>query len=274
MIKPSLKCILSCTLCTTVAQANLNPGDVLGFDFGSVEAADTNYNFVTKTAGSTTTTITNAIKLNDGSSSSVTFSVDGIQGSNTGNGQNIQGEEPASSVYNVYHDIIFDADGDNQFTFTFSGLDDSMLYSIFGGGKRNASLPTTWHVGDQSEEVTPVGNVTDLYRSFEQLTTDGAGNITFTVTDGEDAANAIFFSELSITAFSNDSTDITNADAQVLAAIEPSAHLAAINQLSASAEAAATEVALTNIQTLIQNKDERFQGLTTTEEYLEVINDI
>ena len=182
--------------CST-AQAAIVLSDVISIDFGGTATGAPNWNIFTDTPG-TSTSVPDLVRLSDGAGTGVVLTVTDSTGNGTNNSQGSGSADPT-----IYVDHIFaNSGGDDTLTFTFSGLNDSLQYDLFGGSFRdtaNANLfENTWVVGADSRVNTLVGGAVDNYETFTGLSSSG-GEITFTITDNADFQIASL-SELTITA--------------------------------------------------------------------------
>ena len=178
-----------------------SPGPVFGTDTSLAPAAGTNFNaFDTQTAdGATAAFVGQLIDLN-GASTNVGFSVTNNMGKDSGltgiGGQ--AGAAPFDDATigvdnyggaNVGNASRADAgtlpEGANL-VFTFSGLDDSLVYGVSGGylqSPPNDNFNTTWAADGQSATTANTSGLPDAgYITLSGLSTDGSGNLEITVT--------------------------------------------------------------------------------------------
>ncbi len=199
-------------LAGTTSQGAIIAGDVLVFDIGRTNAdvagAETvgNWNNVTGTAGAAASDITDAIRFSDGAGTDVGFRILAQEGGLSGIGGAVVGA-PATTAglsfvgsgaipTSAIQDVAFlsnqslgsSADSTNGFTFT--GLDDSLTYTVSWISSINAARDTlTWSVGGNNVDIDPEDNST-VY-SFSGLSSS-AGVLTVSididqVTNGETA---------------------------------------------------------------------------------------
>lgn len=221
-------------MATSTVSAQLAVGESIGIDFGTTgtvfgadsgvaPAAGTNFNeFNTQTEDGATASAGSLITL-DGSSTSVGFSITNNAGKDSGltgiasqagpapfDDATIGGDNyGAANVGNLTR-----ADGgllatedleagiaEANFVLTFSGLDDSLAYTVSGGylhGSPNDNFNLTLAADGQAVETLNTSGLPDAgYATLQNLSTDGSGNLEITVTR---AAVQLFISAVTIEA--------------------------------------------------------------------------
>lgn len=191
------------------SNAAIVAGDTIGIDlatpapvFGSTPnvapAAGTNFNaFNTQTADGATASagVGSLIRTSDGAAvAGVDFSVTNNMGKASGlTGVTGQAGPAPFDDATIYEDNYGAANVGNSgradfgnlpdganLVFTFSGLDDSLLYTVSGGYQHgNANFNTTWDIDGQSATTDNTGTG---YITLSGLSTDGSGNLEITVT--------------------------------------------------------------------------------------------
>ena len=188
------------------ASAAIVNGDVLVFDVGSSDSTTGgNWNNLSGPASSSSVTpVTDAIRFSDGASTG-----GGLVLASLGSGKvGIGGIDDVTDPGNfsspgfvgsgaipetAYQDLAYFSNEDGVNSFTFSGLDDSLSYTLsfisrVPTGFGRPSL--TWDIGDGQAMVSidPENN-TNIY-SFSGLNTDGSGKLAVTIPiTGSDTAH-------------------------------------------------------------------------------------
>ena len=269
MKKPFLLCACVCG----ISSAQFSAGDTIAIDFGNIAPGTEYFNQVNATG---TVTIADLLRLSDGTSTGASFTISGITGSNDGNGLNSQGVAPASTDATVYGDQVFSfvRNGQSLLSMSFSGLDDNLEFNVFGGGNRLASnVDSTWEVDGQIVTKTVGGDgYTNTYHSFDNVQTDGAGEVMISLYEAEGTGVAVVISELTLTAYSIDATDIANANSDALESVTTAANALALAQLEEDAITASQAGGLSAVEAAITGGNTSFQNLETVEEYVAAVN--
>jgi len=256
-----------------VCLAQISAGDVIAIDFGSVTAATANYNEID---GTGTQSVTDLIRFSDGSATGVGFTISGITNSTSNPNRSLQGEVPASSDPTIFQDFVLSNSGGSVLSMSFSGLSDTLEFGVFGGAALNLpTIESTWGVDGQTvTKLSEDGTNTYTYHSFDNVQTDGSGGLDISLSLAEESAtaNAVLLAELTLTAYSIDSTDLASANADALAAVTSEANALALANLQTDVDEAAQGVVIQNVETLISANDATFQNLETVEEYLAAVN--
>jgi hypothetical protein len=173
---------------TDPMSAGIEDGDVISIDFGDLYApATANWNQFLYDDTDGDSTLANLVRLSDGNVvAGVTITVEGIEGDHGGN--HVEGSGSSDST--IYADHIFaPGDGDDTLTFTISGLDANLTYTLFGGFKRaDFTVENIWTVGSDVRTNEYVGGYVDSYEKFTGLLPDANGELTFEITDLYDTA--------------------------------------------------------------------------------------
>ena len=203
-----------------VGGADLQLGQTAGIDFGATASTDPNTTWNSLNVGGDNSTPGSLLAFEtasigdlqdtNGAASGVSF---GLTNNSPfwvwdfGNGD--EGDGGIINDASVFGDGVISNDapgadkdltqGDDFFTFTFSGLDDSLAYDFVGGYSRtgNINFDGTWTAGGE-EIITDsmTGEAGGGFAMFSQLGTDGNGNLTIeltgeTIEDGSQAAHIV-----------------------------------------------------------------------------------
>jgi hypothetical protein len=200
-----LTIMLSMLLWSAAAGAAMIAGDVIVVNFTQTgNTVGGNWNEVQRNSGayfggvSDTTLVADLIRLSDGASTGIALDIDapdatGIGGLNANTGFSASfpqsGSIPNNAKVNLtYHGI--------QSTFTFSGLNDSLLYNLSflsahdnGSNDRN---PHDWVIqkGLANEASVSVDPDDNLVYTFLNIATDGSGQITLSSTTTSGGADS------------------------------------------------------------------------------------
>jgi len=193
----------------TWAHAAILSGDVLVFDIGidTNETLGVNWNNVSEVASAAAPTISDAIRFSDGAATGVGFRILAQEGGRAGIGGATVGAPattsnlafsgsgliPGSAIEDLGYmsNEVLGSSADSTNGFTFSGLDNSLTYTVSWITSINAARDTLdWTVGANTVAIDPEDNTT-VY-SFSGISTDGFGNLTVSididqVTNGETA---------------------------------------------------------------------------------------
>ncbi len=174
--------------------AGINAGQTIGIDFGSISPAAglnfNNYSDVTIADGATESFSGTLVDTDGSTVDGVGFSVQNNTGQATGRALASSGTEGYGLMTNstVYSDWLISnntsgnpLDAGAYLVFTFTGLDDSLVYDLTGGfDSNNDNFNATWSADGQSFTSDTTGDVG--YGTLEGLTTDGVGNLEIRVT--------------------------------------------------------------------------------------------
>jgi hypothetical protein len=187
------------------ANASVIVGDVIKIDFGSTATTEANWN--TSVISSTT----DLVRLSDGANTAVGLTIAEVAGGFPVNNDEVfvnGSAQGGSSVFEIYDDGLLAAGtGNDAFTLTFTGLDDSLTYNLFAGGlSLESDVGATWTISttaDGSTVQTTTYQNTDGYVSFTGITSVG-GTFTLNLNDISDAKSPaagrnIGLSELTLT---------------------------------------------------------------------------
>ena len=168
------------------AQAAIMEGDVIAIDFGATAPAEANWNQIS----SSSLSISDLERLSDGNLTGVGVTVT----LTAANGDFINNIAPGdaslgSTDASIYNDHLAanDLSVPDLITVTYTGLDDSLSYTLTGGMARggNASaFEQTYTVGGIDYHYTDSSGV-DAYAEYAGLSSSG-GVLTFTVSDYAD----------------------------------------------------------------------------------------
>ncbi|MDF7802112.1 hypothetical protein P4C99_21755, partial [Pontiellaceae bacterium B1224] len=165
------------------AHAAIIEGDVIAIDFGATAPAVANWNQISTSILS----IGDLKRVSDGALTGVGVTVSGASG-NFGN--NIAPiAELGSTDSSIYADHLAanDLAGPDLITVTYTGLDDSLSYTLTGGMARSGNTTAfeqTYTVGGIEYDYTGTSGV-DAYAEYTGLSSSG-GVLTFTVSDYAD----------------------------------------------------------------------------------------
>ncbi|WP_372796915.1 sulfatase [Pontiella sp.] len=181
------------------ARAAMTGGDVIAIDFGATAPAAANWNQISSTALS----IGDLQRLSDGTRTGV-----GVVVTLTGtNGDYVNNAAPGDSSLgstdtSIYNDHLAanNLTGPDLITVTYTGLDDSLSYTLAGGMARSgatAPFEQTYTVEEVDYDYTGTAGV-DAYAEYTGLSSSG-GVLTFTVSDYTDSDLASI-SQMTLTA--------------------------------------------------------------------------
>lgn len=178
-----------------------SPNPAFGTDPSADPSAGTNFNaFDVQTADGATASFAGTLINLEGDPTAVGFSVTNNMGKASGltGVTGATGPAPfddltiAADIYgaaNVGNSSRADfgtLDADANLVFTFSGLDDSLLYQVTGGYLQDApnnNFNSTWESGGQSATTANTSGAANAgYITLAGLSTDGSGNLEITVT--------------------------------------------------------------------------------------------
>jgi len=195
------------------AQAAITAGDELAIDFGNTAPVVANWNQIS----TSTLSIVDLKRLSDGALTGVGVAVT-VTSPNGNFVNNIApGAGLGSTDASIYNDHLAanDLGANDSITVTFSGLDDSLSYTLTGGMARSgntSAFAQTYTVGGVAYDYTGDSGV-DAYAEYTDLSSSG-GVLTFTVSDYEDTDLASI-SQMTLTAVPPpDSPSIELAPAQ------------------------------------------------------------
>ncbi|WP_308951303.1 hypothetical protein [Thalassobacterium maritimum] len=197
--------ITAMTLSLPVSAAIVS-GDVLVFDVGpSASGSETagNWNNLSGSSSSVSP-ITDAIRFSDGASTGVGLALSGLLSGKVGIGgiDDVTGPSNFSSPgfigsgaipETAYQDLAYFSNEDGANSFTFSGLDNSLSYTLSFISRVNAGTERpslTWDIGEgQASVAIDPENNTNIY-SFSGLSTDGLGKLVVSIPiSGSDTAH-------------------------------------------------------------------------------------
>ncbi|MDF7825976.1 PEP-CTERM sorting domain-containing protein [Pontiellaceae bacterium B12227] len=178
------------------AQADIVEGDVIAVDFGSVAPTVANWNQLSTSS----LTIADAIRLSDGAGTGVGVAMTlTAQNADATNNTEPTDTSLGSDDVSIYldHSAANSTGGsgvNDLITVTYTGLDDSLTYTLTGGMARAGNGSAAWQqvytVGGIDYEYTLVGGDTvDAYAEYTGLSSVG-GVLSFTVSDYEDSGLA------------------------------------------------------------------------------------
>lgn len=188
----------------TTSHSALIAGDAIGLDFGTA-VTDANFNAIAVT----TVTDLDAISVGTGAVTGTLFSLSSSSGGAstfTGNDGAHQGPTAPTDGFTAAQLNDWNAafSGTDVWTYTFTGLDNSLSYdiSIAIGHSTDANTTGGSFGGDLSGSIAIGANSTATHiSSFTGLTTGGDGTISFTYGDvGGESSIAPGFSALRISA--------------------------------------------------------------------------
>lgn len=178
-----------------------SPNPVFGVDSSAAPAGGTNFNaFDVQTADGATAFFEGTLLNLNGESTSVGFSVTNNMGKDSGltGIAGSLGPAPfddltiaadifgAANVGNANRADAGTLAADANLVFTFSGLDDTLLYRVAGGylhSSANDNFNTTWESDGQSATTANTSGESEAgYITLSGLSTDGNGNLEITVT--------------------------------------------------------------------------------------------
>ena len=197
---------------SATANADLIVGETLAIDFGTIAPTDgatsgiyfnqfdANNNGIPNDASLSFSALPGSPSLvtTDNRTLAADFTVLNESGRNTGVVTVLNGDTGPAPFDDstIFQDTIFANDGPftpldpgGFFEFTFSGLNDSLVYDLTGGFDNSVqNFDSTWSV-DAGNTVAGVSQsflsspgIDTAYQSLTGLTTDGSGNLTVTVT--------------------------------------------------------------------------------------------
>ncbi|MGD9419100.1 MAG: sulfatase-like hydrolase/transferase [Verrucomicrobiota bacterium JB025] len=171
--------------------------DSIRIDFGATAPASANWNAFAMVGS--TTTVSNLVRSSDGVATEVGLTVTGI----SGNGSNhlVGGGSTDATIY-VDHIFAQNESPDDTLTFTISGLDDSLVYGLSGGFRRDSNrFEHVWTVGTDERTNAYDGAVVDGYETFSGLVPSG-GQLSFSISDLDTGDDWASIAELTLTAAS------------------------------------------------------------------------
>ncbi|WP_372798335.1 hypothetical protein [Pontiella sp.] len=169
------------------ARASIIEGDVIAIDFGATAPAVANWNQIS----TSTLSIADLQRVSDGALTGVGVSV-ALSGTN---GDYIKNAAPSAGLgstdVSIYDDHLAanDLTGPDFITVTYTGLDDSLTYTLTGGMARStgpAAFDQTYTVGGIDYDYTGGGSAVDAYAEYTGLSSSG-GVLSFTVSDYTDS---------------------------------------------------------------------------------------
>lgn len=189
-------------------QAALGTGDVVCVDFGAT-ASSGNYNIL----NATTLMIDDVTEFNSGGLlTNVDVAVtSGNPRDLVGSVASTQGFEPMNTTdADVYSDSFGSVDGGSAdtMTITFTGLDDSLRYTIVGGNARASATPnasTTWTIAGEVAQNTGSATASDGYVEFQEVSTTSPGTLVIELT--ENGGTYVAVSQLALEATSGSGPD-------------------------------------------------------------------
>ncbi|WP_372796917.1 hypothetical protein, partial [Pontiella sp.] len=171
------------------SQAVIMQGDEIAIDFGATAPAVANWNQIS----ASTLSIGDLQRLSDGTLTGVGVTVT----LTSPNGNFIKNSAPGAGLgstdVSIYDDhLAANSTGtsgvNDLITVTYTGLDDSLNYTLTGGMARSvgpAAFDQTYTVGGIDYDYTGGGSVVDAYAEYTGLSSSG-GVLTFTVSDYAD----------------------------------------------------------------------------------------
>ncbi len=210
-------------LFSSSASGALISGQTVGIDFGATAPSDPSntWNVISVGGDANTpgladagTVVLGNLNSTDGAATGSTFTFQNNSGqiafdftvdSNVGNGSFINHASVLDAI--ISNDAsgagrVVEA-GTDTFLFTFSGLDDSLTYTLEGGYDRvitNNGFDAVWSADGQSFATGSNGSDGDGYGALTGLRTDGSGNLAISVTGTAAGASHITVSALTLTA--------------------------------------------------------------------------
>ncbi|MGJ8673055.1 cadherin domain-containing protein [Rubritalea sp.] len=214
----------------SVVEGKLLAGRSVGIDFGAIAPVDgSHFNHYSDTSienGATESFGDSGATLIDSAGnelSDVSFSVTNKSGKasftlSNGTGGNTELDDTSlytdcliandnAALRMIDGDALIDGSGDRgHFVFTFSGLDDSLVYNLTGGFyNNNANFNAIWQADDESA-VTNASS--DGYVTLTDLSTDGSGNLVINVVRASNANGK----HVTIAGLELEAVDHTNSD--------------------------------------------------------------
>ena len=168
------------------SQASIIEGDVIAIDFGATAPAVSNWNQIS----TSTLVIGDLQRLSDGAPTGVGVAVT----TSATFGQYINNVAPGAGLgstdASIYNDHLAanDLSAPDLITVTYSGLDDSLTYTLTGGMARSGNTTAfeqTYTVGGVDYDYTGTSGV-DAYAEYTGLSSVG-GVLSFTVSDYTDS---------------------------------------------------------------------------------------
>ncbi|MGJ8639186.1 MAG: PEP-CTERM sorting domain-containing protein [Opitutaceae bacterium] len=172
------------------ASAVIVDGDIIGIDFGNDDGTTTNWNNLGPI--NSNITIGNVARTSGGTISGVSFTSSGADGENSG----AEFSSSFSSIpVSAQGDWWFENTGGSGFTFTFSGLEDTLTYDlVIGAYNAEATVSpalensrTEWTAGGTTQ-TTVAASLSESYVTFSGLTSSGG---VLTITSADDSGNAV-----------------------------------------------------------------------------------
>lgn len=164
-------------------------GDVIAIDFGATAPAVSNWNQISESSLSDS----DLVRLSDGASTGVGVTVT-LTTDSANAGDYINNAVPLDASLGETDGSIFndhlaanDLSGPDLITVTYSGLNDSLSYTLTGGMRRTGStgaFEQTYTVGGVDYNYTGTAGV-NAYAEYTGLSSSG-GFLTFTVSDFSD----------------------------------------------------------------------------------------
>ncbi|MDF7825974.1 sulfatase [Pontiellaceae bacterium B12227] len=259
------------------ARAAIIVGDVVAIDFGATAPAVANWNQIS----TSTLSIGDLQRLSDGNPTGVGVTVT-LTGTNGDYINNAAPGDPGlgSTDASIYNDHLAanNLTGPDLITVTYTGLDDSLSYTLTGGMARSGgttAFEQTYWVGGVEYDYTGASGV-DAYAEYTGLTSSG-GVLTFTVSDYTDTDLASI-SQMTLTAVGELQATLSLAPSELsLDLVAPDTTVDGIITVSYIAGAAS----LNDIEILTYTADAGFSaaitnttmGLVDTEEDITVTFD-
>ncbi|MGJ8641926.1 MAG: PEP-CTERM sorting domain-containing protein [Luteolibacter sp.] len=203
-MRNSLLILTSIASLAIPANAAIVLNDVIAIDFGATATSTTNYNI----SGHTATSVPNLVRLSDGASTGVSFTLAGT------NQDNLNYVASSASLGNTTDPNIFEdgilanlnsggaGNGSTSITLTFTGLDDTLAYDLVGGSARvdTQNGPQRWVADWTADGKTATAGTfaADGYITLSGLSSTG-GILVITV-DGQDQYSPIAQLELTAVA--------------------------------------------------------------------------
>lgn len=187
------------------ANASIIAGDVIAIDFGSTSTTESGWNT------GVTSSISNLIAQATGVDTGVDLTIAEVAGGTPASNDSVFVDGSTlggSGIDDIYGDgLISSGTGNDSFSLTFTGLDDSLTYNLFAGGLTVASdFGATWTISTTSADGAVQTNSyqdTEGYISFEGITSvDGTFTLVLNdISDGRSPVDGrnIGLSELKLT---------------------------------------------------------------------------
>jgi len=189
---------------SAAASASIVNGDVLVFDLGpTTSETGGNWNNLSG-SGSSVGAVTDAIRFSDGAPTGVGLAIANLNSGKVGIGGIDDVTDPGSFSSpgfvgsgaipeSAYQDLVYFSNEDGANSFTFSGLDNSLNYTLSFISRvptGNARPSITWDIGagQASVAIDPEDNT--IVYSFSGLNTDGLGKLVVDIPiSGSDTAH-------------------------------------------------------------------------------------